>query len=132
MGSRLPSLYFVVWGVAGIRTFEIRRGYPLSLPQAHHRFHAVIGHGDHINSKPAPDPYSLAAERLGIPAALCLALEDSPGGVRSASAAGMMTVMVPDLVPPTAETRDLCVHVAESLHDVAALILRSRLGAAKP
>ena len=87
-----------------------------------HRFHAVIGHGDYSNSKPAPDPYLLAAERLATPARLCLALEDSHTGVRSAAAAGMMTIMVPDLVPPTAEIRALCVCVAESLHEVTALI----------
>lgn len=101
----------------------------LSAHDLNHRFHAVIGHGDYLNSKPAPDPYLLAAERLGVPAGLCLALEDSHGGVRSASAAGMMTIMVPDLIPPTAEIADLCVHVAESLHDVTKLILNSRLDA---
>jgi hypothetical protein len=40
--------------------------------------------------------------------------------------------MVPDLVPPTAEIADLCVCVAESLHDVATLILNSRLGDRQP
>jgi HAD superfamily hydrolase (TIGR01509 family) len=103
----------------------------LSAHDLTHRFHAVIGHGDTINSKPAPDPYLLAAKRLGVPADLCLALEDSHGGIRSASAAGMMTIMVPDLVPPTAEIRDLCVYVAESLHDVTKLVLNSRLDAGK-
>jgi HAD superfamily hydrolase (TIGR01509 family) len=91
-----------------------------------HRFHAVVGHGDYPNSKPAPDPYLLAAERLGVPAGQCLALEDSHGGVRSAAAAGMMTIMVPDLVPATAEIAALCVGVVESLHEVAALVLKSR------
>ncbi|MFI4936389.1 MAG: HAD family hydrolase [Caulobacterales bacterium] len=90
-----------------------------------HRFHAVIGHGDYINSKPAPDPYLVAGERLGVPARFCLALEDSHSGVRSASAAGMMTIMVPDLVPPTTEIRDLCLDVAQSLHDVAMLVVNS-------
>jgi len=90
-----------------------------------HRFHAVIGHGDYRNSKPAPDPYLAAAERLGVPAGFCLALEDSHGGVRSAAAAGMMTIMAPDLVPPTAEISALCLCVVESLHEVTALIASS-------
>jgi HAD superfamily hydrolase (TIGR01509 family) len=90
-----------------------------------HRFHTVIGHGDYSHSKPAPDPYLVAAERLATPAAFSLALEDSHGGVRSASAAGMMTIMVPDLVPPTAEISALCLCVAQSLHDVTALVARS-------
>jgi HAD superfamily hydrolase (TIGR01509 family) len=97
----------------------------LSAHDLTHRFHAVIGHGDYGNSKPAPDPYLLAAERLATPAGFCLALEDSHSGVRSASAAGMMTIMVPDLVPPTAEISALCLCVAESLHDVRALVAGS-------
>jgi HAD superfamily hydrolase (TIGR01509 family) len=87
-----------------------------------YRFHAVIGEGDYAASKPAPDPYLVAAERLGMPAGLCLALEDSFSGVRSAAAAGAMTIMVPDLVPPTPELSALCVCVAQSLHEVAALV----------
>ena len=97
----------------------------LSAHNLTHRFHAVIGHGDYAKSKPAPDPYLVAAERLAVPASFCLALEDSHSGVRSASAAGTMTIMVPDLVPPTAEIRALCLCVAESLRDVTALIERS-------
>jgi HAD superfamily hydrolase (TIGR01509 family) len=89
------------------------------------RFHAVIGEGDYANSKPAPDPYLVAARRLGIPAAVCLALEDSHNGVRSASAAGMITIMIPDLVPPTEEIRGLCHLVVPSLHDVARLVTGS-------
>jgi len=97
----------------------------LSAHDLTHRFHAVIGHGDYRNSKPAPDPYLVAAERLAVQAGFCLALEDSHSGVRSASAAGMMTIMVPDLVPPTDEIRALCLCVAESLHDVTALVASS-------
>jgi HAD superfamily hydrolase (TIGR01509 family) len=95
-----------------------------------HRFHAVIGHGDYENSKPAPDPYLLAAERLGVAPSSCLALEDSHNGVRSASAAGMMTIMAPDLVPPTDEIRGLCLCVVQSLHDVARLIAEASGGGA--
>jgi HAD superfamily hydrolase (TIGR01509 family) len=97
----------------------------LSAHELTHRFRAVIGHGDYENSKPAPDPYLLAARRLGIPAASCLALEDSFSGVRSASAAGAMTIMVPDLVSPTDEIRSLCCFVMQSLHDVAMLVRSS-------
>jgi beta-phosphoglucomutase-like phosphatase (HAD superfamily) len=70
------------------------------------RFDTVVGYGDYAAAKPAPDPFLTAAHRLGIEPQLCLALEDSPNGVRSA-AAGMMTIMVPDLVEPTAEIRNL-------------------------
>ena len=86
------------------------------------RFHAVVGHGDYASGKPAPDPFLKAAERLGVAPALCLALEDSHNGVRSASAAGMMAVMVPDLIPATDEIQGLCMHVVVDLHDVCRML----------
>ena len=89
------------------------------------RFHAIVGHGDYGASKPAPDPFLVAAERLGVEPKFCLALEDSHNGVRSANAAGMMTVMVPDLLEPTDEIRALCSFVAHDLHEVRRIILRS-------
>jgi mannitol-1-/sugar-/sorbitol-6-/2-deoxyglucose-6-phosphatase len=46
--------------------------------------------------KPAPDVYLTAARRLGVAAAACLALEDSPNGIASARSAGMRCVAVPD------------------------------------
>jgi HAD superfamily hydrolase (TIGR01509 family) len=87
------------------------------------RFDEIICRGEYENGKPAPDPFLKAAERLGIAPRLCLALEDSHVGVRSASAAGMMTVMVPDLLEPTGEVRALCVVVARDLHQVRDLVL---------
>ncbi len=87
------------------------------------RFHAVVGHGDYIAGKPSPDPFLAAARRLGVDPALCLALEDSYNGVRSASAAGMMTFMVPDLLDPTPEIRSLCTGVVRDLHAIHKLIL---------
>ena len=86
------------------------------------RFHGVIARGDYANGKPSPDPFLKAAERLGVAPALCLALEDSHNGVRSASAAGMMTIMVPDLIAPTDEIRQLCTLVADDLHAVCHLV----------
>ena len=47
--------------------------------------------------KPAPDPYCLAAERLGVDPGTCLAFEDSDTGAESARAAGMTVVQVPDV-----------------------------------
>lgn len=87
------------------------------------RFDTVVGHGDYEHSKPAPDPFLVAAKRLGIAAPCCLALEDSHIGVRSAAAAGMMTIMVPDLAAPTEEIEGLCDCVVETLHDVVPLVV---------
>ena len=90
------------------------------------RFDQMVCRGDYEHGKPAPDPFLKAAERLGVEPRLCLALEDSHIGVRSASAAGMMTVMVPDLLEPTEALRALCVLVARDLHQVRNLV-RARL-----
>lgn len=86
------------------------------------RFHAVVADGDCALGKPNPDPFLKAAERLGVAAEQCLALEDSPNGVRAASAAGMMTIMVPDLIQPSAEIRARCIRVARDLHEVRELL----------
>lgn len=83
------------------------------------RFDAVIAAGDYDHGKPAPDPYLLAAATLGVSPSRCLALEDSHNGVRSAVAAGMLTVMVPDLLEPSEEMRGKATGIAASLHEVA-------------
>lgn len=85
------------------------------------RFHAIIARGDYPRGKPHPDPFLLAAERLGVAPGACLALEDSHNGVRAACAAGMMTIMVPDLLEATEEMRGLCVRIATDLNEVCAL-----------
>ncbi|MFD1952331.1 HAD family hydrolase [Sphingomonas arantia] len=90
-----------------------------------HHFDVVVTRSDVLNPKPAPDPYLLAAERLGVRPEHCLAVEDSPNGIRAAAAAGMATVMVPDLLPATEATRALTVATLESLTEILdALIAR--------
>lgn len=51
-------------------------------------FSAIITAGDVVNPKPHPEPYLLAASRLGVPPEHCLVIEDSVFGVRSGLAAG--------------------------------------------
>ena len=87
------------------------------------RFRAVVAHGDYAQGKPHPEPFLTAAAALGVDPAHCLALEDSHNGVRAAHGAGMMTVMIPDLLDPTHEISAMCVHIAENLHEVRVLIL---------
>jgi len=86
------------------------------------RFHTVVAQGDYVRGKPYPDPYLKAAERLGVAPGDCLALEDSHNGVRAAHAAGMMTIMVPDMLDPTEEMHDLWVRIAADLHEVRDLL----------
>ena len=86
-------------------------------------FSTVVAGGDVASPKPAPDPYLLAAERLGVLPRYCLVLEDSAPGVRAALAAGMTAIQVPDLVPPDPATRALGHRVVDSLHDAHALLV---------
>ncbi len=90
------------------------------------RFQTIVAAGDYPRGKPNPDPFLTAADRLAIDPAHCLALEDSHNGVRAAHAAGMMTIMVPDLLEATQEMRALCVAVSETLHEVRALLEAQR------
>ena len=89
-----------------------------------HRFDVVVTLSQVTVPKPAPDPYLQALARLRLAADEALALEDSHNGVRSAAAAGLATIMVPDLLPPTEETRGLTIATVGSLNDVAELIRR--------
>jgi len=82
------------------------------------RFHALVTRDVQTRGKPHPEPFLKAAAALGIDPADCLALEDSHNGVRAASAAGMMTVMIPDMLDPTEEMHTLCVRIAADLHEV--------------
>ncbi|WP_240993649.1 HAD family phosphatase [Asaia bogorensis] len=82
------------------------------------RFDAVVTRDDVTHGKPDPEPYTLAASRIGVTAELCLALEDSSVGVRAAVAAGMRVIMVPDLAEPDDFARANALAIVESL-DVA-------------
>jgi HAD superfamily hydrolase (TIGR01509 family) len=64
-------------------------------------FTHVITVDDVANPKPAPDPFLLAAARLGLDPTRCLAFEDSEPGAEAAHRAGMTVVQVPDIVPAT-------------------------------
>ena len=61
---------------------------------------AAVVPGDQVrHGKPHPEPYLTAAQRLGVAPQECVAIEDSPPGVRSAQAAGAAVVAVPHVVP---------------------------------
>lgn len=81
-------------------------------------FQAVIG-GDMVeHSKPLPDIYWKACQLLQADPAGTVAVEDSPNGIRSAYAAGMLPVMVPDLVQPDPEIANMLYQRCDSLFAV--------------
>ena len=64
----------------------------LTLLDRRDRFELIVAADDVEKSKPDPSTYALAAERLGIDPARCLAIEDTKAGLMSAQGAGMMTL----------------------------------------
>lgn len=70
---------------------------------AYDYFDAFVCGDDVKNSKPHPEIFLTAAKKLELSPEYCVALEDSINGIKSAHAAGMTTVMVPDYLQPTEE-----------------------------
>jgi HAD superfamily hydrolase (TIGR01509 family) len=66
-------------------------------------FAATVSSEEVPRGKPAPDVYLEAARRLGVPPGRCAAVEDSENGIRSAKAAGMRVVAIPNPQYPPAE-----------------------------
>lgn len=97
----------------------------LALAGIRPRFDTILTRDDVVHCKPSPDLYLLAAERLGVKPQACVAIEDSNHGVTAAHAAGAITLMVPDMIPPTEETRAKCAAVLPDLNAALAL-LRAR------
>jgi HAD superfamily hydrolase (TIGR01509 family) len=84
-------------------------------------FPVTVTAAEVTQTKPAPDPYLLAAKLLEADPAQCVALEDSPNGVASATAAGCQVIAVPSLLPiPPAPGR----LVVPSLSDLSLATLR--------
>lgn len=79
--------------------------------------------GDMVkHSKPEPEIYLKAAESIGIKPENCIAVEDSPNGIKSAYAAGMRVIMVPDKIQPDESLKKLCWKICNSLEEVKALL----------
>ncbi len=75
--------------------------------------------GDEITkSKPDPEIFLKAAEKLGVPTDCCFAAEDSYLGVESAANAGMRVFMVPDMNPPREKEKAIAYKICDSLFDV--------------
>lgn len=84
-------------------------------------FFQVIICGDMVKqSKPSPEIYLKACEAIGTLPQDAFAIEDSHNGIRAAAAAGMRAIMVPDIVPPDAEIKELAYKIFPSLAEVKA------------
>lgn len=84
-----------------------------------------------VHSKPAPEIYLLACEKLGVEPEQAYAIEDSYNGIRSASAAGMKPLMVPDLIPPDQEMERLSCGIFRDLYEVEKYLRDAAVGTAE-
>jgi HAD superfamily hydrolase (TIGR01509 family) len=78
-------------------------------------FDAIVTADDVAHPKPAPDIYLLACERLGVPPADALALEDSASGVAAAKSAGLTCIAVPMFAETAVSAADEVVDSQERL-----------------
>ena len=92
-----------------------------------HYFKALVSGQQVKRSKPDPEIFLLAAEKLGTDPAHTLVLEDSYNGVRAGAAGGFVTVMVPDLLPADDEMRGLYTMECTSLNEVLAKLKTGEL-----
>ena len=135
--ARLASLYrqgMPLIAGAHEAVVELARVWPLALASSANRpiidlvlelagltdcFDAAVSSEEVAHGKPAPDVYLEAARRAGVPASRCAAVEDSSNGLRSAAAAGMTVLAVPNReFPPSPNALALA---ADVLHSIAEL-----------
>jgi HAD superfamily hydrolase (TIGR01509 family) len=97
-------------------------------------FRATVSSEEVTRGKPAPDVYLEAARRLEVEPSSCSAIEDSASGIRSAHAAGMLVVAIPNRAfPPPPDVLDLASVVLDSIEDLSPeRILSARSGSSRP
>ena len=128
-GGRLPIMSGVKEILVFLKNNGIRIGIASSTGEATVRreleeaglagYFETITCGDMLKkSKPEPDIYLLACRNMGVVPEETVAVEDSFNGIRSAWSAGLIPVMVPDMIPADDEMRRLSVTVCEDLLQV--------------
>lgn len=109
---------------------EVVEQYIAGTPALQNVLDEIVCGPEVAHSKPEPDIYLKAARRLGLIPAECIGVEDSRAGVRSLRAAGVLSVMVPDLVPFGPDEAPFVDHCLPDLTCLCTLIDRVNLGAA--
>lgn len=77
----------------------------------------MVSHG-----KPDPEIYKMAVKSLGLEIEDCVAIEDSPNGLKSAKSAGLFSIMIPDLIPYTEELSPFADKVIPSFAQINSLL----------
>ena len=94
-------------------------------------FDAILCREDVSRTKPDPELYQKALERLSVPAAETIAFEDSANGIRAAKAAGLFCVAVPNPLTADLDLTDADLQL-ESLEAVTLPALVKRVEDARP
>lgn len=108
---------------------EVVEQYISGTPALQNVLDEIVCGPEVAHSKPEPDIYLEAAHRLGLTPAECIGVEDSRAGVRSLRAAGVISVMVPDLVPFGPDEAPFVDHCLPDLTCLCPLIDRVNLNA---
>jgi HAD superfamily hydrolase (TIGR01509 family) len=112
----------------GLATSSNRNVIDLVLEEADlaDTFAATVSSEEVEHGKPAPDVYLEAAGRLGVEPERCVAVEDSTNGIRSAHAAAMTVIAIPNKdFPPEPEALGLAALVLDSLEELSPETVRS-------
>ena len=80
-------------------------------------FSAIVCGNEITHGKPAPDIFLLAAEKIHIPPACCIGIEDSKNGITALHRSPLLGVLIPDVIVPDAAMRDAADLQMESLFD---------------
>jgi HAD superfamily hydrolase (TIGR01509 family) len=92
-------------------------------------FQATVSSEEVARGKPAPDVYLEAARRLGVDPGRAVAIEDSENGIRSAAAAGMHVIAIPNRAfPPSAEALALASVVLDSIEELQPEVVEHAAG----
>jgi HAD superfamily hydrolase (TIGR01509 family) len=92
-------------------------------------FQATVSSEEVARGKPAPDVYLEAARRLGVDPGRAVAIEDSENGIRSAAAAGMHVIAIPNRAfPPSAEALALASVVLDSIEELQPEVVEQAAG----
>lgn len=83
-----------------------------------HEFTTIVSAEDVRRAKPDPEIFVKAQEKLKLPKDQLLILEDSPNGIKAANDAGISVVMIPDLIQPTAETKENSLAILKNLGEL--------------
>lgn len=102
-----------------------RSGYAIPILEKHQVMQYFDGavYGNMItHSKPDPEIYLKAAQVLGVAPEYCIGVEDASNGIRSACAAGMRVILVPDLAMPSPEIQKMVYKQYESLDEIIEML----------